>query len=103
MTRETTTAAETSRLRLEGDLTIYRAQELKHELLRRVQACRELEIDLENVAELDSAGVQLLLLAEREARRQGKTVRVTAHSPATLETFTLLRLPPQLSPQEDPA
>jgi anti-anti-sigma factor len=101
MARTKTSTTKVRRIRIEGDMNIYRAQELKSELLGQLQTCRELELDLEEVAELDSAGVQLLVLVERDAKRHGKTVRLVAHSPATLETFTLLRLPQHLPGQKD--
>ncbi len=79
-------------LRIEGDMTIYRAGELKTALLAELKSCQELEINLEGVSELDSAGVQLLALLKKEAERCNKSVRLTAHSPAILDVIELLRL-----------
>ena len=79
-------------LALEGELTIYRAAELKPVLLQAVQPGATLELDLSEVTELDSAGVQLLLLAERQARAQGGGLRVAAASAPVREVLQLLDL-----------
>lgn len=80
------------RIALEGDCTIYRAAELKPLLLQALQPGATLEVDLSEVTEFDSAGVQLLLLAEREARAQGGALRVARQSPAVSEVLSLLDL-----------
>jgi anti-anti-sigma factor len=49
-------------------------------------------LDLANVTEFDSAGVQLLLMARREAARLGKRLALQAASPAVRDTFALLGL-----------
>jgi anti-anti-sigma factor len=81
-----------SRLQLDGELTIYRAAELKPQLLQALVPGAALELDLSEVSELDSAGVQLLLLAEREARAQGGTLRLAAASAPVGEVLALLGL-----------
>jgi anti-anti-sigma factor len=76
-------------LRIEGELTIFRAQELKPELLGNPMP---LEIDLSGVTELDTAGLQLLMLAKQAALKQQRELRLVAHSPAVLEVFELLNV-----------
>ena len=79
-------------LALEEDLTIYHATELKGRLIDALAACDELELDLLHVGEIDSAGLQLLLLLKREAQRGGKKVAFVAHSQvvcAPIEFFNL--------------
>ncbi len=56
-------SAPATTLHLDGELTIYRAAELKPLLLGDASA---LALDLSAVHEIDSAGLQLLLLARRE-------------------------------------
>lgn len=80
------------RLKISGELSIYGAAELKPQLLAQLDGCRELEINLAEVAELDTAGLQLLYLLKREARKAGKELRLVAHSAATLEVLELLRM-----------
>jgi anti-anti-sigma factor len=79
-------------LRLEGELTIYRAAELKPLLLDALRAAAVLEIDLAGVADIDSAGVQLLMLAKRQALAEGRRLRLTAPSAAVVDVFELLGL-----------
>lgn len=77
---------------IEGDLTIRRVQELKGVLLARLAQSPALEVDLAGVTEIDSAGVQLLLLAQRTARASHKELQLVAHSPAVAALFGLLRI-----------
>jgi len=77
-------------LAVEGELTIYRAAALKPALLEAVHAHAAPALDLSAVTEFDGAGLQLLLLARREAGRLGKPLRITAASPAVRDAFALL-------------
>ena len=76
-------------LHIEGELTIFRARELKPVLLAAPQP---LEIDLSGVTEIDTAGVQLLMLAKKTAQAAQSELRLVAHSPAVIEVFELLNL-----------
>ena len=80
------------RLRLEGEMTIYNALEIKTSILAALQKHKEVEINLAKVNEMDSAGIQLLLLAKREARNHNKSLRLINHSEATLELFNLYHM-----------
>jgi len=55
------------RARVAGEMTIYCVAEMKGELLSCIDRDTEVEIDLSEVSEMDTAGFQLLLLAKREA------------------------------------
>lgn len=76
-------------LRIEGELTIFRAAEWLHALRARPAAT---VIDLSGVTEIDTAGVQLLLLARREAEAEQRALRLLAPSSAVDEVFALLNL-----------
>jgi anti-anti-sigma factor len=76
-------------LRIEGELTIFRAMELKPVILATPPVT---EIDLSGVTDLDSAGVQLLMLAKKTAQAQGRDLKLIAHSPAVIEVFELLNV-----------
>lgn len=78
-------------LRIEGEFTIFRATELKDVLLADPLPT---EIDLSGVTELDTAGVQLLMLAKLTAQKAQREMRLVAHSPAVLEVFELLNVAP---------
>jgi anti-sigma B factor antagonist len=82
----------TTPLRLEGELTVYRAQELQRTLLDALAGAATLEIDLHAVTEMDSAGVQLLIAAKCAAVAADKTLRLVDHSPAVVEVFRLFDL-----------
>jgi anti-anti-sigma factor len=93
-------------LRIEGEFTIFRAAELMPALV----ACPPpAEIDLSGVTEIDSAGVQLLLLAARQARDDQRALRLVARSAAVDEVFRLLNLGPPFAdilpgaPRDGPA
>jgi anti-anti-sigma factor len=77
---------------IEGEMTIYRAAEIKQTLLAPIVESAVVEFDLSKVTELDSAGVQLLMLAKRTAQAKHGDVRLVAHSPAVLDVMELLNL-----------
>lgn len=79
-------------MKIEGELTIYRASELCVALQAALLQPGDLEIDLSEVSEMDSAGVQLLMAAKRAAQASQRQLRLTAHSPAVLEVFETLDL-----------
>jgi len=75
------------------DMTIYHAAELKPLLLGAVRESAQPVLDLSGVAELDSAGVQLLYLALREAQSAGRELRVTGCAPVVREILALVGFP----------
>jgi anti-sigma B factor antagonist len=79
-------------LRLNGELTIYRAAEMKPALLEALDRAARLDIDLSDVTEIDTSGVQLLMAAKRRAQALKRELRFIGHSPAVLEVFELLDL-----------
>jgi anti-sigma B factor antagonist len=81
-----------STLRIEGEMTIYRAHELKALLLDALAASTALDVDLSAVTELDTAGLQVLMLAKQSAQADGRSMRLLGHSHAVAEVFELLDL-----------
>ena len=82
-------------LRIEGELTIYRAAELAAAMkaaLAESPAGAAFELDLSEVTEMDCAGVQLLVAARRSAGDSGRTLRISGSSPAVDEVFRTLQL-----------
>jgi ABC-type transporter Mla MlaB component len=73
-------------------MTIYHAAEMKKELLPCLELGTELEINLSEVSEIDTAGFQLLLLTKREALDSGRPMRLVEHSSATLEVLDLFNM-----------
>ena len=87
-------------LRIEGELTIYRAAELRDVLkdaLAAVPPNGTLALDLADVSEMDSAGAQLLLAAQKSALATGRALRVSASSASVDEVFAILRLTTQFA------
>jgi anti-anti-sigma factor len=76
-------------LRIEGEFTVFTAADLKPVILCTPPPH---EIDLSGVSEIDSAGVQLLMLAKRTALEQERELRLVGHSPAVIEVFELLNV-----------
>lgn len=92
--RSTTNKDGQSLLHIDGDMTIYTAAEIKDELMAHMaQPCGR-EIDLSEVSEMDSAGLQILILAKREAERHGTSLRLTGHSRAVLDVLDMCNLAP---------
>jgi anti-anti-sigma regulatory factor len=76
-------------LHIEGELTIFRAMELKSAMLPTPPLT---EIDLSGVTDIDTAGVQLLMLAKKTALREGCELHLLGHSPVVIEVFELLNV-----------
>jgi anti-sigma B factor antagonist len=99
------TAASPTRLALGGSLTIYEVAQAHGELLALLAANARVEawrLDLAELEELDSAGVQLLLGLRRQLVLAGHTFEVVNLQGAALEVVSLLRLD-VLLPGEQPA
>jgi anti-anti-sigma factor len=77
------------RVTLAGELTINTVNEIKARLMLAMAGHDKTDIDLGRVEELDSAGLQLMLMAKRGA---GKTVRFVNHSDAVLRLLDLANL-----------
>ena len=75
------TASAPTRLAIEEDMTIYQAMAQKEQLLAALAATERLELDLSAVPQMDTAGLQLLLLLKREAQQQEKEMTIVGHSP----------------------
>jgi anti-anti-sigma factor len=92
------TAQDPQLLAIEGEMTIYRAAELKQTLLGSLARPGSIHVDLSAVTELDAAGVQLLMLARQLADTRQKELRLVAISLAALEVLELLNLRAYLDP-----
>lgn len=81
-----------NRLAITEAMTIYEAQSQKGELMSMLSSSETLELDLSAVAEIDTAGLQLLLLLKREAARQGKRLILADHSVAVQQALDFCNL-----------
>lgn len=81
-----------TRIDLIGDLNIFNASEQRQRLLDVIATAKEVEVDLSRVSELDSAGLQLMIAAKREAAAQHKPLRFIGHSEAVFDILELCDL-----------
>lgn len=79
-------------LRIEGEMTIYRAQELHQLLLAELVQEGPLEIDLSDVSEIDCAGLQLIAASRTSFAQRGRELLFVRPSEAVREVFDLLGL-----------
>lgn len=79
-------------LKLSGELTIYSAAALKEPMMTTLANLPVAAINLAGVHEIDSAGLQLLLVAKQEAERQQRPLHLEAPSGAVTELIELYRL-----------
>ncbi|UCV05028.1 lipid asymmetry maintenance protein MlaB [Dechloromonas denitrificans] len=81
-------------LAIAGEFTIFTASTLKEQILQTIRQAEmtEVEIDLSNVTEIDSAGLQLMILAKIEALGRGKNIHFTRHSDPVLDLIDLCDL-----------
>ena len=84
--------AAVSQFAIEGEFTIYRAADVKTELLDALRKTQVLEVNLSGITELDTAGLQVLMLAKQTAAADKRELRLLQHSPAVVEIFQMLDL-----------
>lgn len=85
---------------LEGDLTIFAAEELQDELLGLLNHQKAV-LSLKEVTEVDGCGIQLLLILKAEADRAGKSLTLLSGNAAVDDAWRLLGLPPLPSGEEE--
>ncbi len=84
--------ATTKCLPVTEDMTIYHAGTQKQQFLAALAQTDSLELDLQAATEMDTAGLQLLLLLKREAGQQGKSLSVINHSPRVQQLIDFCNL-----------
>ncbi len=80
------------RLQIEGEMTIFTAEELMKRMFEDYAECSGMEMDLSQVTEMDTSGFQLLYMARKESLESDRTFRIISHSPAVmsvLETYNI--------------
>lgn len=78
--------------RVQGDMTIHRAAELKAALCAALDRSAGLRLDLSGISDFDTAGLQILLLLNNQAQASGKTLRLDSLAAPVGEIFELLNL-----------
>jgi anti-anti-sigma factor len=80
------------RLSLAGEMTVESALQLKNRIVDAIERTAELTLRLSDVTAIDTAGMQLLLMARQHARQAGKRVRFEVPSQAILDLVSLYNL-----------
>ncbi len=71
-------------LRLEGEIDVTCAAELKRALIDAISSGREVQLDLAQASDLDVTAVQLLWAARREAEKAGTSFAVAGDVPENI-------------------
>lgn len=79
-------------LAIQNEMTIYTVLEQKGELSTFLNTVNEMQIDLAQVTEIDSAGLQLLMFLKREVLAREISFSLTQHSQAVVDVLELLNL-----------
>jgi anti-anti-sigma factor len=65
------------KIKIEGAISIHKAQDLREMLLTHLYDDSKLELNLEKVSDCDTAGLQVLLSAKKTADKENLSYRVT--------------------------
>jgi len=79
----------TKPLTIPGDMTIYEAEELKAIFDEAEKSVGDVLINLSNVAEIDSSGLQLMVSLKKTLNEEKREVNFEAHSEAVINLFDL--------------
>jgi len=80
------------KLRFEGDMDIYAAEETLTMLLPYFDEFKTFSLDLEKVGEIDSSGIQLLLQCHRHSQKNDGQLAVLSWGENVKELITLYNL-----------
>ncbi|WP_395011984.1 lipid asymmetry maintenance protein MlaB [Undibacterium sp.] len=75
-----------------GELSIYTASSEKQSLFAFLQSADELEVNLSQVSEFDTAGLQVLIVLKQAAVQHQKTLRYVMHSKAVLDVLEMTHM-----------
>ena len=81
-----------NRIHIDGDLTIYEVSEYQEALKQEFLPDKPLELDLGEVEEFDTSGLQLIAALCKQAGSNGADIRFTAMSGAVKEAVNHCRL-----------
>ena len=80
------------RIAVDDELTIVTAADHRERLIAALADGNGVRLDLSGVGDIDTAGLQLLLLARNEGERLGVPVELVDPSPAVASALALTRL-----------
>lgn len=84
-------------MRIDGEMTIYTALLQKQGILQMIRECivdarSAIEVDLSQISDFDTAGVQLLIMAHKEAATNGHKLYLGELSKAVAEVLDLYHI-----------
>lgn len=74
------------------NMTIYEAMELQSLFSKALVESDNIEVNLANVAEIDCAGLQLMVALKNDALKQQKSMVFTAHSHEVIALLDLFNM-----------
>lgn len=80
------------RIAIVGEMTIYNAAEMKKDLDIVLAEPKSIEMDLVAVTEIDSAGVQLLILMKKTCDGTGQAMKLVASNELVLDILETMGL-----------
>lgn len=80
------------KLDIPGDMTIYEAAETKELFEKTLFDNDDINVNLTNVSEIDSAGLQLMVSLKKAASKSEKTVTYVSHSQAVIDLLDLFNM-----------
>ncbi len=80
------------RLRINGEMTIYSVEEMAQYLSPIWEGYSKFELDLSKVNEIDTAGVQLLLMLSKKVEQSKTSITMLDCSPPVREVLDIYRL-----------
>jgi len=80
------------KMQIEGEMTIFNAEELKEKMFASMNDCSRVELDLSKVSEMDTSGFQLLYLASRDSAAANRSFNITAHGRASENVLELFNM-----------
>ena len=87
-------------IKWQGSLTIEKADALKQEFLQAFDSAKEILLDISAIEDIDTAIIQLIFSAGKEAAKRGVKFQVDKNiSPAVMQFLKLLNL--ELSVKQD--
>jgi anti-anti-sigma factor len=93
-------ARERRELSFDGELTILTAAEHHRRLRLSLADGVDLHLDLSGVSEIDTAGLQVLLIADRAARQLGAVLTLGEPSPAVRDVLAIPHLDAEFNQTE---
>lgn len=74
------------------NMTIYEAMEIQVLFSKTLAAHQQIEVDLSDVVDIDSAGLQLMVALKNDALKQNKSMAFTNHSRDVIELLDLFNM-----------